>query len=70
MYYWSKNRNGNRIEIKDVAMVLEKHDEPPFFLEIISKSGKQTWEYDTKEMRDGEAAELRKLRDEYQEQNK
>lgn len=63
MYYWSNNGNGDNIEVEDIAAILPKYDEPPCYIELITKHGKIKWEYSSVEARDKDIQELKNLRD-------
>lgn len=68
--FWSNNGKGNCVDLKTVESVLEKYDEPPCILDLITTSGKIQWKYSFKDVRDKDAQELRKLRDEIRATNK
>lgn len=65
--FWANNKKGDMVFIKDVGAALEKDYEPDEFqIILITKVGKLTWSYTSKEVRDNDIAELRRLKAEYQ----
>lgn len=64
--FWSNNGKGNTIEIKNVVGILDKDYEPTEYqIIILTPSGKITWSYFSKSIRDEDIKELKKLREEY-----
>ena len=66
MIYWSDNRNKDSIDLKDVVLAFEdgegEHESYYGIRFTMRGSRKIDWEYDSKEMRDKEIAEIRDLK--------
>lgn len=64
--FWSKNGKGHTIEIKNVVGILDKDYEPTEYqIILLTPTGKITWSYSSKPVRDEDIKELKKLRDEF-----
>lgn len=64
-YFYSENGKKDSIEIKKVGIAMDSDYPPHYYIKITTTYGVRIeWDYTSKELRDKELKELRKLRDE------